>query len=57
MGHDPDSSVVDPYNRIWEAPNVLVCDAACFPSIPHQNPALTAMALAVRASRRLLAGR
>jgi choline dehydrogenase-like flavoprotein len=56
MGHDPASSVVDPYNRLWEAPNVLVCDAACFPSIPHQNPALTTMALAVRASRRLLAG-
>ena len=56
MGHDPASSVVDPYNRLWEAHNVLVCDAACFPSIPHQNPTLTTMALAVRASRKLLAG-
>jgi len=55
MGHDPASSVVDPYNRLWEAPNVMVCDSACFPSIPHQNPTLTTMALAVRASRKLLA--
>jgi len=55
MGHDPTSSVVDSYNRLWEAPNVLVCDAACFPTIPHQNPTLTTMALAVRASRHLLA--
>ena len=57
MGRDPATSIVDPYNRIWEAPNVLVCDAACFPSIPHQNPALTTMALAIRAGRQLLASR
>lgn len=55
MGRDPASSVVDPFNRLWEAPNVLVCDSACFPSIPYQNPTLTSMALAVRASRQLLA--
>ena len=57
MGRDPASSVVDSFNRVWEAPNVLVCDSACFPSIPHQNPTLTASALAIRASRDLLAGR
>jgi len=55
MGSDPASSTLDPYNRLWEAPNVLVCDAACFPSIPHQNPTATTMALAIRASRHLLA--
>jgi choline dehydrogenase-like flavoprotein len=55
MGVDPATSVLDPYNRLWDAPNVLVCDTACFPSIPHQNPTLTSMALAVRASRKLLA--
>jgi len=56
MGHNPASSVVNPYNRVWDAPNVLICDSSCFPSIPHQNPTLTMMALAVRASRHLLAG-
>ena len=55
MGTDPETSVVDAYNRLWEAPNVLVCDAACFPTLPPQNPTATTMALAVRASRRLLA--
>lgn len=55
MGIDASSSVVDGYNRVWETPNVLVCDSACFPSIPHQNPTLTTMALAVRATRNLLA--
>jgi len=54
MGTEPASSVVDPYNRVWDAPNVLVCDGACFPSLPCQNPTLTTMALAVRASRKLL---
>jgi len=54
MGRDPTSSVVDRYNRVWEATNVLVCDGARFPSILHQNPALTTMAFAVRASRQLL---
>jgi choline dehydrogenase-like flavoprotein len=57
MGSDPNSSVVDPCNRVWDAPNVLVCDAACFPSIPHQNPTLTSMALALRAGRQLLSDR
>jgi choline dehydrogenase-like flavoprotein len=55
MGPDPSSSVLDPFNRVWEAPNVLVCDAACFPSLPPKNPTETSMALAVRASRNLLA--
>lgn len=55
MGSDPRSSVTDPFNRLWEAPNVLVCDSACFPTIPHQNPTLTTMALALRAARRLAA--
>jgi choline dehydrogenase-like flavoprotein len=55
MGIDPSTSVIDPYSRLWDAPNVLVCDTAAFPSIPHQNPTLTSMALAVRASRRLVA--
>jgi choline dehydrogenase-like flavoprotein len=54
MGADPSTSVLDQYNRLWDAPNVLVCDTACFPSIPHQNPTLTSMALAVRASRQLV---
>lgn len=54
MGVNSETSVVDPFCRVWEAPNVIVCDAACFPFLPAQNPTLTAMALAKRAVRNLV---
>ncbi len=54
MGADPATSVSDPRGRLWDAPNVLVCDSAVFPSLPPQNPTLTSMALAVRAARSLV---
>ena len=49
MGADPRSSVVDPFNRCWDAPNVLVLDGAAWPTCGWQNPTLTMMALTVRA--------
>jgi choline dehydrogenase-like flavoprotein len=53
--------VVDRYGRLWEVPNVVVADGACFPSGCCQNVTLTIMALAARAAehlaRELLAGR
>jgi choline dehydrogenase-like flavoprotein len=51
MGGDPRTSVTTPEGCLWEAENVLVCDSACFPSLPPQNPTLTSMALALRSSR------
>jgi len=54
MGSDPTTSVVDPNGRVWDVPNVVVCDTSVFPSIPQQNPTLTSMALAVRATRALI---
>jgi choline dehydrogenase-like flavoprotein len=45
--------VVDAWNRVYDAPNVLVCDAACFTTACEKNPTLTLMALAVRAAARL----
>lgn len=45
--------VLDPWNRIWDAPNVVVCDASCFTTGAEKNPTLTMMALAVRAADRL----
>ncbi len=50
MGDDPRVSVVDPRNRLWEAPNVFVTDGACLPNTGSQNPTLTIMALSVRAA-------
>jgi choline dehydrogenase-like flavoprotein len=54
MGDDPASSVVDPWCRVWEAPNVIVADGACFPTCSSKNVTLTIMALATRAARAAL---
>jgi choline dehydrogenase-like flavoprotein len=45
--------VVDAWNRLYDAQNVLVCDAACFTTAAEKNPTLTLMALAARAATRL----
>ena len=50
MGSSASTSVVDAHNRLWDAPNVLVTDSACFPTSPFQNPGLTIMALSARAA-------
>lgn len=57
MGSDPASSVVDPLCRCWDAPNVIVSDGACFASGGYQNPALTIMALSVRAAEGVVRSR
>jgi choline dehydrogenase-like flavoprotein len=53
MGTDPRTSVVDPFNRVWDCPNVVVTDGACWVSGGCQNPTLTMMALTARACREL----
>ncbi|WP_407525917.1 GMC oxidoreductase [Methylobacterium oryzisoli] len=54
MGTDPKNSVLDPYNRCWDADNVFVTDGACFVSSGAQNTTLTIMALTVRACNHIL---
>lgn len=54
MGSDARSSVLNPHNQCWDADNVLVADGACFVSSGAQNTTLTIMALAARASARVL---
>ena len=49
MGSTETNSVVDPFNRLWRVPNVLVVDGACWPSSAWQSPTLTMMALSRRA--------
>jgi len=49
MGDDPTSSVLDPFNQCWDAPNLYVVDGAAFPSEGIQNPTLTILALTARA--------
>jgi len=50
MGRDPKTSVVNPNNQVWDAPNVFVTDGACMTSAGCQNPSLTYMALTARAA-------
>ncbi len=48
MGRDPKTSVLDPFCRSHDVPNLYVVDASVFPSSSEKNPTLTIMALATR---------
>lgn len=52
-GHDPASSVLDPYCRAHDLENLYVVDASFFPSSSATNPALTIAAQALRVAERL----
>jgi len=49
MGNDPKKSVLNSFNQIHDAQNVLVTDGSCFVSQGYQNPTLTMMAITARA--------
>ena len=53
MHASPKYGVTDAYNRIYDAPNVIVVDASCFTTGAEKNPTLTVMALAARSADRL----
>ena len=48
MGTSADNSVVDPYGKSWDVPNLWIADNSVFPTSLAANPALTIMALALR---------
>ena len=54
MGNDPQHSVLNPHNQLWDAPNVIVTDASAFPGSGIAGTTLTVMALAIRACRNLV---
>ena len=54
FGHDPATSVLDADCKAHELDNLYVVDTSFFPSIGAVNPALTAMANALRVGDRLL---
>lgn len=49
MGADPKTSVLNAFNQCHDIKNLFVTDASSFPSIGTQNPALTIVALTIRA--------
>jgi choline dehydrogenase-like flavoprotein len=54
FGTDPETSVLDADCKAHELDNLYVADTSIFPSIGAVNPALTAMANALRVGDRLL---
>ena len=50
MGRNAATSVLNGFNQTWDVPNLFVVDGACMTSSACQNPSLTYMALAARAS-------
>jgi choline dehydrogenase-like flavoprotein len=50
MGTDPKQSVLNPFLQTHDIRNLFVMDGSSFPSCAWQNPTLTIMALAVRAT-------
>ncbi len=50
MGRDPATSVLNAHNQSWDVRNLFVIDGAAMTSSGCQNPSLTYMALAARAS-------
>jgi choline dehydrogenase-like flavoprotein len=57
MGTDPSRSVVDPYGRAHDVPNLYVIDGSTFVTSAGANPTPTICALALRATDRLIRGR
>jgi choline dehydrogenase-like flavoprotein len=54
MHASPKFGMLDRWSRLHAVPNVIVADSAAFTTGPEKNPVLTAMALAARASQRLV---
>lgn len=49
MGVDPEKSVLNPINQVWDVKNLFVTDPSCFVSNGTCGPTHTAMAITVRA--------
>jgi choline dehydrogenase-like flavoprotein len=54
MGRDPAASVVDPFGRSHDHPNLFLTDASVLPTSAAVNPALTVAALSLRTARHMI---
>lgn len=50
MGHDPENSVTDGFGRVHDTKGLTVVGGSSFVSLPPVNPALTILALSLRAA-------
>ncbi|WP_172327669.1 GMC family oxidoreductase [Mangrovicoccus sp. HB161399] len=55
MGHDPATSVTDGFGRVHDTPGLTVVGGSSFVSLPPVNPALTILALSLRAAGAVIA--
>ncbi len=55
FGSDPAASVLDPFCRSWDLPNLFVVDTGFYPSSAAVNPALTLTAQALRVAEHIQA--
>ena len=55
FGADPRESVLDPFCRAHDVPNLFVVDASFFPSSAAVNPGLTIIAQAIRTADHIMA--
>jgi choline dehydrogenase-like flavoprotein len=53
MGTDPAASVVDPWHRSHEVPNLFICDGSSMVSSGRGQPTMTIQALAFRAAEHI----
>jgi choline dehydrogenase-like flavoprotein len=53
MGTDPASSVVDPFHRTHDVPNLFICDGSSFVTSGRGQPTMTIQALAFRAAEHI----
>jgi choline dehydrogenase-like flavoprotein len=56
MGTDPATSVVDPFGRTHDHPNLFLVGSGVFPTGATANPTLTLAALALRTAAEMLEG-
>jgi choline dehydrogenase-like flavoprotein len=54
MGRDPASSVVDPWGRAHDVPNLFIFDGSIWPTSSGMNPTATIAAMSLRCSEHLV---
>src|SRR4030095_2263196 len=57
MGTDPATSVVDPWGRAHDVPNLFIFDGSIWPTSSGMNPTATIAALALYCAERLVKNR